>query len=123
MMQRVLGELSSLSFSDVRKLYSDDGRLKPIKEWPEDVAKMVVGIDVEEAKYDDEGVQIKGEIKKVKMVDKLRAIEMIGKNLRMFVDKVEVVGKLSLEQLVVSSIPKETGDTEQENTDAEEAKT
>jgi len=47
---------------------------------------------------------------KVKFLDKLKAIEVLGKNLKMFVDRVEHSGSLTLEQMVEGSIPDESED-------------
>lgn len=49
---------------------------------------------------------------KVKNYDKLAALVHIGKHIGMFREKVEVQGKLSLEQLVLDSFKKKDEDTE-----------
>jgi hypothetical protein len=41
-----------------------------------------------------------GEIKKFKLYDRLKALELRGKQLGMFIQKVEHSGKVSLEELV-----------------------
>ena len=82
--QRVLTELKSISFSDIRQIFGDNHELKPVSEWPEEIARMLSGIEVDELKED--GIKI-GLIKKVKLVDKIRAIELMMKNMNMLTDR------------------------------------
>lgn len=104
MAQRVLLELNRCGFSDKRKLYNDDGSLKAVSDLDDDVAACIAGIEVEDAKYDKDGEEIKGVTRKVKVVDKLKAIELYGKNLKMFTDKIDVSGTMSLEGLILGSM-------------------
>lgn len=102
--QRVLSELNSLAFVDIRKLYDDEGVLLKPSQWPADAARCVAGLEINELNDYDEGKKIKiGEVKKVKLYDKLKSIELLGKDLGRFVSKHEVTGKLTLEDLVNSS--------------------
>lgn len=105
MISRLLQELRALSFIDVRKVFNDDHSLKPPSEWPDDVAAAISSIEVsEEWDKDEDNNRVKiGEIKKLKVYDKLRAIEMLGRDLGRFVNKVEHSGKLTLEDLITSS--------------------
>lgn len=101
---RLLQELRSISFIDIRKIFDDDHALKPVKEWPPEVAAAIAGIDVDELYDYEDGKRIKvGKTKKLKMFDKLKALEMLGKDLGRFVQKHEINGKLTLEDLVTGS--------------------
>ena len=62
--------------------------------------RAISGLDVEER--DDDGVGVTA--KKVKVWDKLKALELMGKTQAMFKDRVDVGGVLSLEDLVMGSI-------------------
>lgn len=95
--QRLLGELKALAFLDVRKIFDENHALLPADQWPADVAKAIAGLDV--VNLPDEG----GQLKKVKFYDKLKSIDLLGKQLGMFVQKHEVSGRLTLEDLVAGS--------------------
>lgn len=81
--EMVISELAKLAFADPRKIFGDDGRLLPPSKWPDDVAAGVAGMDVLE--LDDGGV-----IRKVKRCDKTKALELLGRYLALFKDKVEL---------------------------------
>lgn len=101
---RLLHEITNISFVDIRKIFNDDHSLKPPHEWPDDVAAAIAGLDVEETfDYEDKKKVQTGWIKKVKLNDKLKAIEMLGRDLGRFVTKHEVTGKLTLEDLVAKA--------------------
>lgn len=104
--QRLLAELGRISFIDARKIYKEDGSLKPVDEWPDDVAAAISGVEITEAKYDKDGEEVSPSVKKVKLFDKLKALEMLGRNLKMFTDKIDHSGTMKLEELVVGSLEK-----------------
>ena len=101
---KLLNEINRIAFTDSRKLFKDDHSLKPINEWPDDIAAAVSSIEVsEEFDYEDRKKVLVGHLKKVKLYDKLKAIEMLGRDLGRFVQKHEVSGKVTLEDLVTGS--------------------
>lgn len=79
---RVLKELAYIAFADVRKLYDENGQLKNVNTLTDDMAAALMCIDVFELVSFD-GVKI-GETKKIKMNDKLRALELLGRYLGLF---------------------------------------
>lgn len=87
----VLRELLRIATVDVREAFDDDGNLKAVKDLPEDVARAIAGIDVDELWQGrgEEREQI-GVTRKVRFWDKPRALELLGKHLKLFVEKVEV---------------------------------
>lgn len=101
---RVLKELARVAFVDLTKLYGEDGTLLHPHEIDEDTRRALSGVDVYE-EYENEGRKREaiGVTKKVKMNDKIRALELIGKHFKMFTEKHEHSGKISLEQLVAGS--------------------
>ncbi len=115
--QRILQELKRLSFIDTRQLYNDDDSLKPVSEWPEDVAHAIIGVDVQDAQYDKDGNEIKGRTVKVKLADKLKALAKLGdsKDLQLFTNKIEHTGKVTLLDLVAGSL--QTPKDESKDTD------
>jgi phage terminase small subunit len=97
----VLLELAKLANSDLRRLFNANGELLPPSEWPDDVALAVSSVEVEELfdGYGQDRTQI-GYTKKVKFWDKPKALELLGKHLKLFTDKVEHSASESLEALL-----------------------
>ncbi len=83
----VIRDLAAIAFGDVRRLYRDDGTLKPMAELTAEEAVMIASVEVVEEKG--------GTVRKVRLRDKIRAPELLGKHLGMFADrhKHEVTGK------------------------------
>ena len=74
----VICELAKLGFFDIRKLFGDDGKPLDISKLDDDTAAAVVGLDVQDV-ADSDGNYI-GYIKKYKMADKIKALELLGKH-------------------------------------------
>lgn len=102
--ESVLQILRTLALrADIRKILNEDGTLKPVAQWPDDVAASITSIEIEELfEFDPESKQkiFTGLNKKVKMVDKLAAIKLLGQTLAMFTERHEVEHKLTFEQLI-----------------------
>lgn len=96
---RVLRELAKLGFFDARKLFGNDGKPKEIAELDDETAACIAGLDVMDA-YENSGdeKEFVGHVKKYKLSDKLKALELIGRHLGMFKDKVELSGGLNNEK-------------------------
>ena len=92
---RVIQELAKIAFVDIRELYNDSGGLKNIKDIDENTAGAINSLETleEYAGYGDDREKI-GDTKKVKLIDKTKALELLGKHLGMFKEKVEFNGKL-----------------------------
>lgn len=84
---RILEELARLAFFDIRKCFNADGTLKEITELDDDTAAALAGMDVIE--FGDAGDK-EAMLKKFKVSDKKGALELLGKHLKMWTDKVEV---------------------------------
>lgn len=103
--ESILRELRSLAHSDIRQIFNECGGVKPVNEWPAIISSAVAAIDVIEIwanvgeGRNKEKMQV-GEVKKIKFWDKTKSLELLGKNLKMFSDKLEVSGKLSLADLL-----------------------
>lgn len=85
--------------ADIADLYDDNGGLKPVHEWPMPFRKgLVAGIDIEEIR--EQGAVV-GVIRKVKLADRTKVKELIGRHIDVgaFKDKVEHSGKVELENL------------------------
>jgi phage terminase small subunit len=109
--ERVLLELKRIGEADIRKIFDEDGNIKPVHEWPNEVAAFVSSIEtVEEFEGSGKDREQIGWNKKVKLWNKERALELLGKNIQMFTDKIEHSGKLTLEDLVNASWDKKKGE-------------
>jgi phage terminase small subunit len=79
---RVLTEIARVAFSDLRKLYIEDGSLKLSSEWDDDEAAAIAGLEVfEEFQGRGENRTLIGHTKKLKFFDKVRALELLAKHL------------------------------------------
>jgi len=89
----VLRELLRLATVDIGDAFDEFGRLRPIQDIPEDVRRALAGIDsYEEFAGRGEDRERVGETKKIRLVDKIRALELLGKHLGMFRDRIEHSG-------------------------------
>lgn len=106
----ILSDLGTISSSDIRKLYDENNALLPPREWPDDVAmaiKEVETIEVKEFDRDTKRMVTIGEIKKVKFWDKIKTRELLGRHKKLFTDKIDLSGKVSLVDLVMAAKKKE----------------
>ena len=89
--ERVIQEMARIAFGDIRKLYNESGGLKNIQDLDDDTAAIITSIESTEEfdGYGQDREQI-GYTKKVKMADKTKALDMLGKYFGMFKEKVEV---------------------------------
>jgi phage terminase small subunit len=99
--ERVLAEIAKLAFLDPRKFYDKDGNLKQVAELDDETAACLAGVEVFE-EFDGHGEDREhiGRTKKIKFVDKGVNLERLGKHLKLFTDKVEHSGKVTLEDLI-----------------------
>lgn len=103
----VIRNLRQLAEADWRDAYDVKGALRPFTQWPEGLRRAVLRIEYGEvATSKDKGktVKIARDISDVRLVDPAKAVELLGKYRRMFVDKVEHSGSLTLEDLVGGSM-------------------
>lgn len=122
---RILAEIMKLSFINPKSLFNEDGDLLSIHEMPDDVACAIAAIDVGEVKTyrDQDGKPEESyRVKKIKLWDKRGSLELLGKHLKLFTDKVEHSGNIHLNPLnavkqQLESNPELEGQLKQELTD------
>lgn len=87
----VINQLARIAFGDIRKLYNENGGLKDIQNIDDDTAPIIAGIETTEEfdGYGQDREQI-GYTKKIKMADKTKALDLLGKYFGIYKDKVEV---------------------------------
>ena len=89
----VLSRLADEADADIADLYNEDGSLKPVHQWPLIWRKgLVAGLDVEEIKAEGQTIGI---VRKVKLSDRIKRVELIGKHVdvQAFRDQVGLTGK------------------------------
>jgi hypothetical protein len=112
LVKAILEELKRIGLVDIRRAYNSEGGLKNVQDIPVEVAASIIAIETEEL-FEGSGKDREqvGWVKRVKFSDKIRALELLGKNLQLFVDTSRVIhmGRVTLEDLVMQSIeqPKE----------------
>ena len=75
-------ETAKLAFFDIRKMFDKNGKPLDISQLDDDTAAALVGLDVQDVyEFNGDEKQFVGYIKKYKMSDKLRALELLGKHL------------------------------------------
>lgn len=101
----VLSGLLRIANSDLADAYAEDGTLLPIRQIPVHLRLAIAGVEVKE-EFEREGNRLvwSGYTKKLKLWDKNKALENLGRYLKMFTDKRELdVGK-TLEDLISGSM-------------------
>lgn len=82
---QVLREYAKIAFIDIRKFYDEEGNLKPIHKLDDDAAASLAGIDIDEIfEWIDGSKHNVGQTKKIKLQNKLAALEAISKHIGFF---------------------------------------
>lgn len=96
----LLQRLADESTADISDIYHEGGGLKPVHEWPLIWRQgLVSGLDVEQQFINVNGEQVPdGYITKVKMSDRVKRLDMIGKhvNVQAFKERIELTDNTSL---------------------------
>jgi hypothetical protein len=110
----VIRNLRIFADVDIARAYDDHGVLLPIAEMPEDVRRAIVSIEIDEEQVNrsqvdrdaDEGEApelVHTRTRKIRLVSREKAVELLGKYRKMYVDKVEHSADATLEQLLTKS--------------------
>lgn len=94
----ILREIRRVALSDIGSLFDKDGQPKQLKDLTPDQRRAISAIEVElvagEEKTTDDGVTIPArsvaKVAKVKLWDKLKALELGAKHLKLLTDKVDL---------------------------------
>lgn len=88
---RIVDELRAIGLVDILGAFNSNGTLKPIEEIPAEIRRAMAGIEVVEIFEEIDGEKVwNGYLKKVKLTDKIKSLELLGKKLNMFIDQVRV---------------------------------
>lgn len=101
----VIAGIRTIADVDIGDAYDQQGNLKAMHDIPEHIRRAIAGVEVfEEFEGRGEARTKIGETKKLKLIAKDKALELLGKYRKMFVDRVEHEGKVTLEELVGGSM-------------------
>ena len=89
----VLREAMRLGYSDLRKAFNRDGTMKPVHEWPDDVASFISSVKISEIYGRGKGRPVIGQLKEIKLWSKVSALELLAKHLGILIEKHEIHGK------------------------------
>ena len=83
------------------EIFKPDGSVKDFAEWPEDIRRACSSIKINEiwAGGGDDRMQV-GVMKEVKFWPKIQSLELLGKHLKLFTDRLEVEGEVTLADAV-----------------------
>ena len=87
----VIQELARVAFFDIGVIFNENGSVRPIGGIDENARRAIAGIDVR-AELNSNGEQV-ANLHKIKIADKLRALELLRRHLKLFTDKLEHTGK------------------------------
>lgn len=93
--ERVLQEVMRVAFVDPADFFDEvTGEMKNMHEIPEDARRAIAAMEFEKNKY--------GSKKTVKTSDKLKALELLGRHLKLFKEELHVT--ITFEQMVLASM-------------------
>ncbi len=88
---KVIKELAKIAFADIRKLYTENGQLRNVADLDDDIAGAISSLEtLEEYEGRGDNKEKVGDTQKVKLLDKTKALELLGKHLGIFIDKLEL---------------------------------
>jgi phage terminase small subunit len=93
---RVIIELARLAFSDLADAFDNNGDLKQPNEMPEALRRAIAAMEMIDrfVGRGDDRMRVRS-VKRIRLWDKVSALELLGKHLGLFVDKVEHSGPSS----------------------------
>lgn len=104
--ERTIGTLAKVAYHDLGEAFDEDGNLLPVHRMSEAIRVVIAGLDVETT---DGPGRVRTVTQKVKISDRIRALELLGKYQKLFTDRLDLTGRLTLEDLVCSDGKPERG--------------
>ncbi|MBP6018786.1 MAG: terminase small subunit [Burkholderiaceae bacterium] len=96
----VVKRMVEIDQMDVLDIMNDAMELKPVSQWPKVWRQYLSGFDLAEM-FEGRGNdrELVGILKKIKWPDKIKNLELLGRHLGMFKEKVEIEGHLTTTQV------------------------
>lgn len=102
--ERIMQELACLAFNDPGDYFRSDGSVKPIHEIPEEARRALAGLDINELFEWQDGERVfNGFCKKLKITNKLGALEQLVKIQGMITNKHELSADDDLAELLTKA--------------------
>lgn len=99
----VLREIMRVAFFDLGAIYNDDGTLKRVADMPLDARRALAGVESFEVFTKGAEPTKLGDTRKVKILDKLKALELLGRHLALFNDKLDLNVNVDLSKRIVEA--------------------
>ncbi len=96
---RIIEEYAKIGFSDIRKIFDEDGQLVLPGELPDDIAGAISNLEITTVQ---KGRGVVEHVAKIKLSDKRAALQDLGKHFNMFKDDVTI--KAEVVQKTVSDL-------------------
>lgn len=112
--ENVLRELGLLGFSNVQKMFTESGHLRDIASLEPEVAAAIQSVEVvvkPTGEQDADGNKVVEHVHKIRMTDKKGPLELLGRHLVLFTDKVEHGGGLQITKVVREIVESENTDS------------
>jgi len=93
---RIIQEYEKLAFSDVRKIFGDDGQVLDVRDLPDDIAGAVSSVKFNVTKNDD-GDDVC--VVEYKISDKRAALQDLGKHFKMFSEDINLKAEVTTEDV------------------------
>lgn len=94
---QVLKRLDEIGDVDIAEAYDQNGKLKPIHDIPIHIRKAISSIKVYEEYAQMSGGKVPiGEVREIRLWNKVQANELLGRHKKLFTDKVELTDKSNL---------------------------
>lgn len=95
----VIRRLAEEANADIADILTEDGAVRPVSEWPKVWRQgLVAGIDIYEDIQDGKKV---GQTVKVKISERIKRLELLGKHLALFTERIEHTGNAQSNVLVI----------------------
>lgn len=92
---RVLREAAHIAYSDLTKLFDQKGNLLRVQDWPTEMRAAVSGLEVVKRNL-TAGDGEMDTVYKLKLWDKTKAIELLGKHLALWLERMEHQGRIEI---------------------------
>lgn len=96
--ERTARELAKIAYGDIAEMFDEDGNLLPVHRMSDTARAAIAGVEVETV---DGPGRVRTVTHKVKRADKVQALKLLGQYQKMYTEKIEHDGRVTLEQLIV----------------------